>query len=194
MFDRLKQFHHNGRLHMILGNHDIGKDRSLTKMKLGMPLKMGARFLHEPTGREIFLTYGHQADLESGDFSRLMLRYLAMPFQKLSLQSAGTTNRVIRWLRKVTQHIENSYDEHSAVLERRIKGWAVRHAQKIIVCGHTHVPRFADGNYFNTGSCLEPGALTGIEIAHGKISQIRWLKTDEGKMQKLILNEMSLAQ
>lgn len=182
VFGLLRRLHREGRLHMVIGNHDMGRDRLLVKQKFGVPQRLGIRFLHQRTGREIFATHGHQADLQPIELSRLLLRYLAKPFQQLAATSAEKTGKIRAWARDLTERIENSYEESSLTLEQRIKQWTQRHPQKFIVCGHTHLARFNNGNYFNTGSCLEPGLLTGIEIQKGEIRQVRWVETKNGEM------------
>jgi UDP-2,3-diacylglucosamine pyrophosphatase LpxH len=50
-------------------------------------------------------------------------------------------------------------------------------------CGHTHRPMFPEPGarlYFNTGSCVHPRCITGIEIQGGKIELIKWwVKPDD---------------
>jgi len=46
-----------------------------------------------------------------------------------------------------------------------------------IICGHTHRPAFAAAGglpYYNTGSGVRPGYVTGLEIADGSISLVSW--------------------
>jgi hypothetical protein len=61
-------------------------------------------------------------------------------------------------------------------ISRRIASWAAAQ-QQLVICGHTHRPVFARPGappYFNTGACLHPGQITGIEIAGGRIQLVRW--------------------
>ena len=48
---------------------------------------------------------------------------------------------------------------------------------KILIAGHTHRPVFSapsQGSYFNTGSCVHPRCITGIEIENNEITLIKW--------------------
>ena len=47
----------------------------------------------------------------------------------------------------------------------------------ILIAGHTHRPVFSqpgEGSYFNTGSCVHPRCITGIEIENNHITLIKW--------------------
>jgi hypothetical protein len=47
----------------------------------------------------------------------------------------------------------------------------------MLICGHTHRPRFPKPNelpYFNDGSCVRASGIQGIEISDGKIMLIEW--------------------
>jgi hypothetical protein len=53
----------------------------------------------------------------------------------------------------------------------------------LVICGHTHRPVFARPGaapYFNSGACLHPGQITGIEIAGGRIHLVRWFAAAAG--------------
>jgi len=68
-------------------------------------------------------------------------------------------------------------------------------AEPVLVCGHTHRPRFPDPGdipLFNDGSCVHPHSIIGIEIVDLKISLIKWYehyndKTQEKEIIKVIL-------
>lgn len=65
----------------------------------------------------------------------------------------------------------------------------------MLICGHTHRPRFPDPSdisIFNDGSCVHPYSIIGIEIVNLKISLIKWYtfkdeKTNKKKIKKVIL-------
>ena len=53
----------------------------------------------------------------------------------------------------------------------------------ILISGHTHRASYPcpgetfstyDNLYFNTGSCVHPRCITGIEIQNGEISLVKW--------------------
>ncbi len=186
VFARLRRLRDSDRLHLIVGNHDIGRDRRVARQKLGLPLHHGLRLQHTASNRELFVTHGHQADWQSVYLSRMLFRNIAKPFQQLALQSAETNNRMRRWLRDLTHAIEAKYEDRISTLEARITRWATAHRDIWLICGHTHQPRFAQGNVFNTGSCLQPNVLEGLEIQHGHIAQIRWTQIN-GTIQRHLL-------
>ena len=56
-------------------------------------------------------------------------------------------------------------------IEVKYRKWIEKY-QKIIICGHTHRPKFSESDqlpYFNTGCCIHTKGITGIEIADGSI-------------------------
>jgi hypothetical protein len=53
----------------------------------------------------------------------------------------------------------------------------VTNNKQFTIVGHTHRSVFPAENeppYFNDGSCVHPHCITGLEIAGGKISLIKW--------------------
>ena len=47
----------------------------------------------------------------------------------------------------------------------------------MLICGHTHrfkYPKNKELPYFNTGCCIYPTIITGIEIAKGQVRLVRW--------------------
>ena len=47
----------------------------------------------------------------------------------------------------------------------------------MLIVGHTHRPKFPselEEPYFNTGSCLFPRSITGLELNGGKIGLVDW--------------------
>jgi predicted phosphodiesterase len=60
--------------------------------------------------------------------------------------------------------------------EIRIITWSNKFKQ-MIIAGHTHRPVFPnkiEPCYFNTGACVFPRGITGIEIENGNITLIKW--------------------
>ncbi|WP_422107041.1 serine/threonine protein phosphatase [Winogradskyella sp.] len=189
----MKQFHDEGRLHMIWGNHDmvyrhadyvekhlstyfdpkIGEDVELfcdIKYHEGIVLK------HSETGQELFLCHGHQADWWNYLFwkwSRFLVRILWKPLNVMGIADPTSPAKNYKELIKV---------------ERRTKKWIVDHNNLLTIAGHTHRPRFpepGDIAFFNDGSCVHPRSITGLEIEGGKISLIKWqiATTDDGVLK-----------
>jgi hypothetical protein len=74
-------------------------------------------------------------------------------------------------------------------LRERICEWIDVH-QQMVICGHTHMPKLAaDGTtpYFNTGSGVFKGYITGLEIQNGEIALIKWLLSGWGQAERWLL-------
>jgi len=178
----MKQFHDQGRLHMIWGNHDMvyrnqayvnkylntffnprtGADEDLfcnIQYHEALVLK------HTETGQELFLMHGHQADWWNYLFwkwSRFLVRILWKPLNVMGIADPTSPAKNYKELIKI---------------ERRTKKWIADNGNKITVAGHTHRPRFpqtGDIAFFNSGSCVHPRSITGLEIENGAISLIKW--------------------
>ena len=189
----MKQFHDEGRLNMIWGNHDMvyrnknyvnkhlntyfdpktGEDKDLfcdIKYHEGIVLK------HSKTNQELFLCHGHQADWWNYLFwkwSRFLVRILWKPLNVMGIADPTSPAKNYKELIKV---------------ERRTKKWIIDNNNLITITGHTHRPRFpepGDIAFFNDGSCVHPRSITGIEIENGTISLIKWqiATADDGTLK-----------
>jgi UDP-2,3-diacylglucosamine pyrophosphatase LpxH len=164
IFDLLHRFDQQNRLHLIVGNHDIQRGRRDQVEKDGMIAREGLILRHARTGQRIFVVHGHQADFKSDCLyimSRFVVRYVWKRLQLLDF--AG-----------VMSHVGHSWKQGK--IEQTIIGWIQAHWQ-IVICGHTHRPMFAAHGappYFNTGSCVSPGYITGLEIQNGEIVPVKW--------------------
>jgi len=193
VYQLLKQFHLEHRLHMIWGNHDmVYKDKGYVKKNLssyfepiddrdkalfeGIKYNEAILLKHSGTQQEIFLTHGHQADWWNYTFwrwGRFLVRVLWKPLQVWGIADPTSPAKNYTELIKV---------------ERRIKKWILKNNLKVTVVGHTHRPRFpepGDIPMFNDGSCVHPRSITGIEIEKGNISLIKWQinTTDDGTLR-----------
>lgn len=176
VFDLLQRFHEEGRLHLIFGNHDIQGHRRGRVEKDGILAHEGLVLQHLDTGQRIFVLHGHQADFRSDrhfGVSRFVVRHV---WRRLQLFGFGRTpiwgQPSSRVERRLLRHME-AYKEH---IEDRLMAWS-QARQQVIICGHTHCPSYATQGgppYFNTGSCLIPDQITGLEIQEGQISLVRW--------------------
>jgi UDP-2,3-diacylglucosamine pyrophosphatase LpxH len=182
LYWQMSEFHKENRFHLIWGNHNanwkdpksveedlyqfyderMGKNQPLFD---GITVHEGLIFRHSDTGNSIFAVHGHQGGLLSDRFwrfSRFFVRYFWKPLQVLGV-------------RDLTSPAENSKRQRE--VERRIATWIEANDNQMLICGHTHRPMFADlgeTRYFNTGSCVHPRCITGIEIQDGKIELIKW--------------------
>ncbi len=175
-FGLLRRFDREGRLFMVLGNHDIAASRREAVRKGSFAMEEGLRLRHARTGREILVVHGHQADFVSDGLyplARWAVRYIWQPLERLGLASGsdGDVDAEV-WL-------ERRNDPSALVqgaIERRLRQW-VGLSGCALLCGHTHRPSFpcaGDLPYFNVGAGVEPGTLTGVEIERDHIVLIRW--------------------
>ncbi|NKI26125.1 serine/threonine protein phosphatase [Arenibacter sp. 6A1] len=178
----LRKYYIHQRLQLIWGNHDmVYKDPSYVKQHLssyfepiencqkdlfpGIKYHEAIVLKHSTTEQELFLTHGHQADWWNYTlwrWGRFFVRVLWKPLQLWGIADPTSPAKNYKELIKI---------------ERRIKEWIVAENDRITIAGHTHRPRFpAPGAipFFNTGSCVHPRSITGLEIQEGTISLIKW--------------------
>lgn len=164
VFDLLGRFQAQDRLHMIVGNHDIGGSRRKVE-KDGLSVEESIVMRHTDTGQQLFVVHGHQADFVNDRLyfmSRFLVRYLWRSMEQLGLTSASSRPR--------------SVQKRAQSIEQRIVAWVEAHRQ-IVICGHTHQPRSTRCGrtaYFNTGSCVVPGYVTGLELQDGALTLVKW--------------------
>ena len=192
VFLTLKKFHDAKRLHFIWGNHDMvyKEEKNIQKnlytyydpvSETDKALFPGITFseaiqLQYKEGKSFFLLHGHQADWFNyicWKFSRFLVRILWKPLQIIGIDDPTSPAQNFKELIKV---------------ERHIKAWILKNKNQVLVTGHTHRPRFPEPKelpYFNTGSCVHPRCITGLEIENNTISLIKWhvVTTHEGTMQ-----------
>ncbi len=179
-FEILSRFYSAGRLYAVYGNHDIVKkqksfrhahlhtyycDRTLTEQPLcpGMTF-YPAIILQDSKGvMDIYLTHGHQADPLNSTFwplARFLVRYFWRPLEKLGIPDPTSAAKNNRKKKKS---------------EQRLTKWARDH-HHILVTGHTHHPMIGTrlSPYCNTGSCIHPTGITGIEIENRCLTLVKW--------------------
>ena len=193
VYELMKQFHDEGRLYMVWGNHDMVyrnpnyvektlssyfDPKTGTDVDLFCNIKFYEALMlkHTETQQELFLTHGHQADwwnYVAWRWNRFLVRILWKPLNVMGIADPTSPAKNYKELIKV---------------ERRIKDWIVQNNNLMTIVGHTHRPRFpepGDIPFFNDGSCVHPRSITGIEIEQGEISLIKWqISTkDDGTLQ-----------
>lgn len=182
VYNLMKLFYQQDRLHMIWGNHDMvyrnpnyvkrnlftyfdaktGKEESLFP---NIQYHEGIVLKHCETEQQLFLTHGHQADWWNYIFwkwSRFLVRVLWKPLNVMGIADPTSPAKNYKELIKV---------------EKRTKKWIIENNNLITITGHTHRPRFpepGDIAFFNDGSCVHPRSITGLEIENGEISLIKW--------------------
>lgn len=165
IFNFLHRFDAQDRLHLILGNHDVAKSKCNAIDKDGMPLEDGLILRHRRTNQKLFVLHGHQADFKSDILSPISRAFVRHVWR-----------RVQQW--PVTQWFQEAIPgANYGGIERRLMAW-MRSRDSALICGHTHRPVMSKPGelpYFNTGSWLEPGVATGLEIYDGMIQLVRWV-------------------
>lgn len=176
-FDLLHALATRGRLHLIFGNHDIQGLQRRRMKKDGLTAHEGLLLRHARTGQQIFAVHGHQVDFKSDGLyrlSRFVIRHIWRHIQNLGVANAASNVAESR---------------NRGTLRQRISEWIEAH-QQMVICGHTHMPSFpASGEvpYFNTGSGVFDGYITGLEIQAGEIALVKWLRSEFGRAERLVL-------
>lgn len=166
VFELLHRFHRQDRLHLLYGNHEELAEGGYQQDKGGLPAREALVLERVRTNQRLLVVHGHQADPRNDQrtqWSRRFVRYLWTPIQAAGLASLSGPAHPLSFTATET-------------ISQRIAAWAAVQRQ-LVICGHTHRPAFARPGaapYFNTGACLYPGQITGIEITGGAIQLVRW--------------------
>ena len=190
IFELLKRFYEKQRLYLLWGNHDMEfRDPIMVEKVMrtfftpkniaekdaifDLQYHEGLILKFENSERSIFAIHGHQADYmnyKHWKFNRFFVRYFWKYLQKwFGISDPTSPAKNFKGLVRV---------------ERKLNQWIVKNSQQMIICGHTHRPRFPDPGdipLFNDGSCVHPKSIIGIEIEDFSISLVKWLyKEPEG--------------
>lgn len=194
VFALFEQFKRQERLHFILGNHEVQGRQYYRARKGEWPVEEGLVLEYGPTGQRILAVHGHQVDFWCDQFSLLtqQLAWFMGPGFERIVNTA--TPRVAAHFGTLYAHIAQSWHRWYASQQQKQIGWMrdwVKCRQQPVIAGHTHLPLFpaaGEPSYFNTGSCLAPGYLTGIEIQAGVIRLVQWFKTENEPLQRSFLS------
>lgn len=181
IFLAIKKFFDDNRCILLYGNHNIYlKSKSFVKKNLysyydefsqdtcellneitpheALVLK------HKTSGQEILVVHGHQGDFMNDQLwiaSMFLMRFFWRYLHVVGFQNPASPAK-------------NLYKR--AKIEIKYKKWIEKY-NKMIICGHTHRPKFSESSelpYFNTGCCIHSKGITGIEISEGKIMLVSW--------------------
>lgn len=192
VFDAIKRFHDSGRLIMLYGNHNMYLkdpvyveknlytyyneflDTTVDALKDIKPCE-ALLLKNRETGQEILTVHGHQGDLPNDQiwrFSMLSMKYFWRRMHALGFKNPASP-------------VTNLGKQHK--IEKNFNKWIEKN-RMMLICGHTHrfkYPKSGDLPYFNTGGCIYPSSITGIEITGGFIQLIRWrtVSTEDGVLQ-----------
>jgi len=185
-FDLLHTFAGESRLHMVFGNHDIQGFQRRRMKKDKLTAHEGLVLQHVDTNQRIFVVHGHQVDFKSDAIyhvSRFVIRHFWRHVQNLGLGDVASSIAESR---------------NRGTLRQRVTEWIEAHKQ-MVICGHTHTPKFPEPGalpYFNTGSGVFDGYITGLEIQNGQIALVKWLQSSWGQAERWLLappRKLSLA-
>ncbi|MCK8060028.1 MULTISPECIES: serine/threonine protein phosphatase [unclassified Fusibacter] len=178
---KLKEFYDDERFIMLYGNHNMSlKFKHYVSTNLhqffdeyndyyaelfpGLVVHEAVVLQHKATDKEVFVVHGHQGDFINDQVWR-MTKTINRHFWHY-LHIVG--------FRNPASPAKNLHKRHK--IEKNYSKWIEKY-QKMLIVGHTHRPKFATNPktpYFNTGSCIFPRNITGIEIANGNITLIDW--------------------
>lgn len=179
-FHMMAKFYEAGRFYAIYGNHDIVKKNQRFAQKYCSSYFCQQKLCERPLfpdmvfypaiiledsmqKKDIYLTHGHQADPLNSTFwylARFLVRYVWKPLEGIGVPdptSAAKNNRK----KKQSEQI--------------LSDWAKQN-HHILIAGHTHHPMAGrpDSPYLNTGSCIHPSGITGIEIENRCMTLVKW--------------------
>lgn len=200
-FNLLKLFNEQKRLFLIWGNHDMEFRDPIFVEKLRnkyfLPKNLADKHLLfnlkyyeslllniEGTDKNIFVFHGHQADY---------MNYVHWKFNRFFVRYFWKYMQIWFGISDPTSPAKN-YNELIKV-EKKLNKWIVKNNNQMIICGHTHRPRFPDPGdipHFNDGSCVHPNSIIGIEIIDLKISLIKWIEKTDPKSQKRKIEKVIL--
>ena len=187
VYQLLSAFHADKRLLLLYGNHnmywrasasvirdlyrfhDEYTDRDMDLLP-GIRVHESLRLRHTGTGQELFVLHGHQGDLTNDQLwrmSMIMFRYFWRFMHIVGFRNPSSPAK-------------NVHKQHK--IEKNFIKW-IAHTGIPVLCGHTHRPKFpaaGDMPYVNSGCCVHPRGITGIEIANGEIALVDWrIRPDE---------------
>ncbi|MDO4339269.1 MAG: metallophosphoesterase family protein [Eubacteriales bacterium] len=164
-FELLEKYEKSGRMYSIYGNHDLVKKYPGFQKKYFPNQKFYSGIILEDqkNKKDIYLTHGHQSDFFNSALwrlSRFLVRYVWKPLEGLGIPDP-------------TSAAKNNVRKKKS--EAILSSWAKENGH-ILIGGHTHHPMLGSGEspYFNTGSCIHPSGITGIEIRNRCMTLVKW--------------------
>lgn len=181
VFMVLRQFYDENRFIMLYGNHNMAfKNPKHTQNHLfhfydeyeeffdelfpGIEVVESVVLENKALPLEIFVVHGHQGDFINDQIwpvMKYMNRYFWRFFHIVGFQNPASPAKNAHKRHKIEINYSKFIAEHN----------------KMTIIGHTHRPKFPKPGelpYFNTGCCIHPRNITGIEIVDNKISLIEW--------------------
>ena len=192
VFMLLRAFHNDQRFIMLYGNHNIVlKNKAYVQKNLytfydeyeethsdlfkNIEIHEALILKNSNLSVELFAVHGHQGDFINDQIwpiTRFMSRYFWRLFHIIGFQNPASPAKNAHKRHK----IEVNYSKFITAYN------------KVLIVGHTHRPKFPRQDelpYFNTGCCIHPRNITGLEIVNNQITLIEWsiLPDDKGSLR-----------
>lgn len=183
----LKEFYDANAFEYLFGNHNMAMAHPLVSkhllthffddyLDIDMPLfpkirtKEAMILRDKKSKKKVLVVHGHQGDFIN-DQGWIISLFLMKVFWRF-MHMIGFRNPASPSKNRVKRHrIEKNFSKW--ILENNVG----------ILCGHTHRPKLPDEGqaaYLNTGCCVHPRGITGIELIGRKFYLIYWsVKPDE---------------
>jgi len=183
----LSKFHDDDRFVMLYGNHNMHfSQKSFVERHLhefydeyleekgtlfpGIDVRESVILQHAKTGQKIFVVHGHQGDMLNDQLWRVSMAWMRYFWRYMHIVG----------FRNPASPAKNRIKRHK--IEKNFSDFINRHGI-ILICGHTHRPRFPNPGevpYFNDGCCVHPRGISGLEIVNGEIMLVDWrVRPDE---------------
>lgn len=186
IFYLLKKFYDDSRFTYFYGNHNMmfrnpNKAKELhqfyddyqdieTSLFPGIKIYESMVLKDEKSQKEVLLVHGHQGDTTNDKLwfvSSILVRYFWRNMHVIGLKNPASPSK-------------NRVKRHK--IEKRYTKWIQNHGVAIL-CGHTHRPKLPDAGtppYMNTGCCIHPRGITGIELINREFYLVNWyIKGDD---------------
>lgn len=168
IFHLFQQFHQENKLFLLWGNHDRVKASAVDFWKntpFAFPF-YESLIINNSNGPDLYLFHGYQGDLMNDKFwkiTRDLVRYLWRPLELRGVKDPTSAAKNYTKKRKIEENFITFSCQHHCIL----------------AAGHTHKPTLTKtdcGLYFNSGSCVHPGAITAIELdaKTRKATLVKW--------------------
>ncbi len=181
IYTLISEFYRKDRFYMLYGNHnmdlkfedyvednlykfyDIYED-TFDVLFPGLKVYEAVVLEHSENKKEIFIVHGHQGDFLNDHIwpiTKFLNRHLWHYFHIVGFRNPSSPSKNMHKCHKI---------------ERNYSKW-IRQHEIMLIAGHTHRPKFVSNtgeSYFNTGACVFPLGITGIEIQGGTIALVKW--------------------
>lgn len=181
VFMLLRKYFDDNRFIMLYGNHNMAfkhphhtqkhlfnfydeYEEFFSELFPGIEVYESVVLENKVTNSEVFVVHGHQGDFINDQIWPVMKylnRYFWRYFHIVGFQNPASPAKNAHKRHKIEINYSKFINQH----------------HKMLIVGHTHRPKFprtGEPPYFNTGCCIHPRNITGLEIENNQISLIEW--------------------